>query len=80
MADQVSQTLTRVGWGLLIVIGVAVLAGVLYGLAIFLITPGAVWLKLLVLAALIGGALLIFVVVRDRVRDQKSDKYKDVEI
>ena len=80
MADQVSQTLTRVGWGLLIVIGVAVLAGALYGLAIFLITPVAVWLKLLVLVALIGGALLCFVVVRDRVRDQKSDKYKDVEI
>ncbi|MYD43848.1 MAG: hypothetical protein F4W90_08150 [Gammaproteobacteria bacterium] len=80
MADQVSKTLATLAWILIGVIGVVVSAGLIYLLAIFFAAAISVWIKLLVFVGLTGFALLVIVVIRDRVKEAKTDKYKDIEV
>ena len=81
MADQVSKSMTTVGWLLVSIIAIAVFASMLYAFSLFLGSPEyASWVKILVAIGLLGAVLLLAVVVRDRWREQKTDKYKDIEI
>lgn len=81
MADQVSKSMTTIGWVLISIIGIVVGGGFLYGLVMFLGAAAvAIWIRLLVLIGLVGLALLMAVVIRDRVKEHKTDKYKDIEV
>lgn len=78
MADSMDKALRGVGWvlfagGLLALVGFAI-----YAVAFDDETPLA--LKLL-FAALYGGlALLLVAVLRQRLRERKTDKYRDVQL
>ena len=78
MNEPVVSNTRSLGW-LLFVAGVVIAGGV--GLVVFITDPGiSVGMKLL-LAAIYGGlALLLFSVLRQRLIERKTDKYKDVEI
>lgn len=81
MADQVSKSLTTVAWVLISIIGLVIVGGALFGLLTFFAIPLiSVWVKLLVAIGLIGGSLLLIVVIRDRIKEHKADKYKDVDV
>lgn len=80
MTDPVSKTTTQLGFVLLLCLGLG------YGfLAIVLIvmtlgsTEVPIWAKILVVLGVAGMGLLLFSVVRQRLIDAKTDKYKDVQ-
>ena len=78
MPDNVVRATSSVGW-LLLIVGIVI--GV--GIAIFqwAIAPDvALSIKLLVGAIYLGMAFLLVSVLRQRLIDRKTDKYKDVEI
>lgn len=78
MKDPTVQTSRSIGW-LLFVAGILVVAGV--GLLGFIFSEGtSVWMKLVLVAIYGGLALLLFSVLRQRLIERKTDKYKDVEI
>jgi anti-sigma factor RsiW len=78
MDDSTVTTTRSIGW-LLFMAGLLVIAGI--GLFGFIFSPeisfGA---KLLMIAVYGGLALLLFSVLRQRLIERKTDKYKDVEI
>ena len=78
MNETTVQTSRGIGW-LLFIAGILAVAGVgLYG---FIVEPGlSVWMKLILVAIYGGLALLLFSVLRQRLIERKTDKYKDVEI
>ena len=78
MPDNVVRATSSVGW-LLLIVGIVI--GV--GIAIFQwgIAPDvSLSIKLLVGAIYLGMAFLLVSVLRQRLIDRKTDKYKDVEI
>lgn len=78
MPDNVVRATSSVGW-LLLIVGIVI--GV--GIAIFqwAIAPDvSLYIKLLVGAIYLGMAFLLVSVLRQRLIDRKTDKYKDVEI
>ena len=78
MPDNVVRATRSVGW-LLLIVGIVI--GV--GIAIFqwAIAPDvSLSIKLLVGAIYLGMAFLLVSVLRQRLIDRKTDKYKDVEI
>ena len=80
MGDSVSKTSAKIGFVLLGLICLVVGGGVIWFLVVVLSAEDVpLWLKSLRLIAAIGGALLVFAVVRQRIIDSKTDKYKDIE-
>lgn len=81
MGDSVSKTSTQIGFFLLGLICLIVGGGAILLLGIFF-AVGAIpiWLKALVFIGVAGAVLLIFAVVRQRIVESKTDKYKDIEI
>ena len=78
MQDPKVRNSRGVGW-LLIIIGILALSGV--GVYEFIVDPGLpIWMKLIITAIYGGLAVLLFSVLRQRLIERKSDKYKDVEI
>ena len=78
MNETTVQATRSIGW-LLIIAGILAIAGV--SLYAFIIEPGMpIWMKLILVAIYGGLALLLFSVVRQRLIERKTDKYKDVEI
>ena len=78
MTDNMVRTTSSLGW-LLLVVGIVI--GV--GIAIFqwAIAPDvSLTVKLIVGAIYLGMAFLLVSVLRQRLIDRKTDKYKDVEI
>ena len=81
MSDQVSKSMTKVAWVLIAILGIAITASITFGFIMLLLTPGLpVYIKLLVVAGVIGFGLLLIVVIRDRIQEHKNDKYKDIEV
>ena len=78
MNDSTVQTTRSIGW-LLFIAGVLAIAGVgLYG---FIVEDGMpIWAKLMITAIYGGLVVLLFSVLRQRIIERKTDKYKDVEI
>ncbi len=78
MNDLTVQTSRSVGW-LLFIAGILIITGI--GLYVFIVDASiSIGLKL-VMAAIYGGlAVLLFSVLRQRLIERKTDKYKDVEI
>lgn len=81
MGDSVSKTSTQIGFVLLGLICLLIGGGAILLLGVFF-AVGAIpiWLKALVFIGAAGVALLIFAVVRQRIVESKTDKYKDIEI
>ena len=78
MDDPTVQLTRGIGW-LLFIVGLLVIAGI--GLVGFLFNDGiSVGVKLLMFAIYGGLATLLFSVLRQRLIERKTDKYKDVEI
>jgi len=78
MDDPTVQLTRGIGW-LLFVAGLLVIAGI--GLVGFLFSDDIpVGIKFLMLAIYGGLATLLFSVLRQRLIERKTDKYKDVEI
>lgn len=78
MEDSTVQISRNIGW-LLFIAGLLAAFGV--GLAAFIADSGmSVGEKLIVFAIYGGLAILLFSVLRQRLIERKSDKYKDVEI
>ena len=77
--DDGSVQLTRgIGW-LLFVAALLVIAGI--GLVAFIMSDEIpIGVKLLMVGVYGGLALLLFSVLRQRLIERKTDKYKDVEI
>ena len=80
MPDQISKNMTTAGWVLISIIGVVGAGGVGYVIVMLLISPIPIWIKLLAVVGLVGFALLMGSVIRDRFKAQKDDKYKDIEV
>ena len=80
MADQISKSMTTVGWVLISILGIVAAVGAGYLIVMLLISPIPVWIKLLAIIGLLGFALLMTSVIRDRLKAQKDDKYKDIEV
>jgi hypothetical protein len=78
MSDTTVQVTRGIGW-LLLIGGFLAVAGI--GIYEFLIDPSVGWLaKLLIAVIYCGFAALFISVLRQRLIERKSDKYKDVEI
>lgn len=78
MSDTTAQTSRGIGW-LLFIGGVLAAAGV--GIFVFVTEPAIEWPIKLITVAIYGGLALLFIsVLRQRLIEQKTDKYKDVEI
>ena len=78
MNDPTVQTTRNIGW-LLLIAGLMVVAGI--GLIAFIYNGDISVGEKLVIAAIYGGlASLLFSVLRQRLIERKTDKYKDVEI
>lgn len=78
MDDKTVQTSRNIGW-LMFIAGLLVIAGI--GLFGFLFSSEIpMGMKLLMIAIYVGLALLLFSVLRQRLIERKTDKYKDVEI
>jgi len=78
MNEPVVQNTRGLGW-LLFIAGILAVAGV--GLGAFVVDPSVPVGMKLILAAIYGGlALLLISVIRQRLIERKTDKYKDVEI
>jgi hypothetical protein len=78
MNDTVVQTSRSIGWWLFIA-GFLVIAGV--GLYELIVDTGLhLWIKVILVAIYGGLATLFFSVLRQRLIEHKTDKYKDVEI
>ena len=77
--DESTVQLTRgIGW-VMFVAGILIIAGI--GLVAFLFSDEInIGMKLLLIAIYGGLALLLFSVLRQRLIERKTDKYKDVEI
>jgi anti-sigma factor RsiW len=75
--EAVNRRLTRpMGW-ILFLVGVAVWLG--YAVYAFLTGPEALWEKLAVGAVVVGVGMLFLSVVIDRLRDLKTDPYKEIQ-
>ena len=78
MNDTTVQTTRGIGW-LLLIGGFLAVAGI--GIYEFLTNPSVGWIEKLVVAVIYAGFAALFVsVLRQRLIERKSDKYKDVEI
>ncbi|MCY4142568.1 MAG: hypothetical protein OXG08_02615 [Gammaproteobacteria bacterium] len=80
MADPVSKTTTQLGFVLLLclVVGYGFLAVVLIVMALGSpVIP--IWVKVMVILGVVGMGLLLFSVIRQRLIESKTDKYKDVQ-
>lgn len=78
MDDKIVKTSRSIGW-LLFIAGLLVIAGIgLFGFIFVSEIP--VGIKLVMTAVYGGLALLLFSVLRQRLIERKTDKYKDVEI
>jgi hypothetical protein len=78
MDDPTVQTTRSIGW-LLFISGLLAIAGVI--LAVFIFSDEIpVGMKLIMIAIYGGLATLLFSVLRQRLIERKTDKYKDVEI
>ena len=78
MNDMTVQTSRGIGW-LLFIAGILAVTGV--GLYQFIVEPGMpTWMKLILVAIYGGLVVLLFSVLRQRLIERKTDKYKDVEI
>jgi predicted anti-sigma-YlaC factor YlaD len=78
MNDSTVQTTRRIGW-LMFIAGMLVIAGI--GIVGFLFDDEiSVVMKLVIVAVYGGLATLLFSVLRQRLIERKTDKYKDVEI
>ena len=79
MDDDTGVQLARgIGW-LLFVMAVLIIIGIV--LVVFIFNDGiSIGIKLLMIAFYGGLALLLFSVLRQRLIERKTDKYKDVEI
>lgn len=81
MSDSISKISEQIGFVLLGLVCVAISGGVLWALIAMLSSSEVpLLLKILILVAAAGGILLVFAVVRQRLIDNKTDRYKDVEI
>jgi anti-sigma factor RsiW len=78
MNDNTVETTRSIGW-LFFIAGLLVIAGI--GLAGFLFSDEISFGMKFILIAVYGGlALLLYSVLRQRLIERKTDKYKDVEI
>lgn len=78
MDDSTVQTTRGIGW-LLFIAGLLVVGAI--GLVSFLFSDDiSIGMKILLIAIYGGLALLLFSVLRQRMIERKTDKYKDVEI
>jgi len=78
MNDTTVQTTRGIGW-LLLIGGALVCLGI--GVFVFLFGSSVSLVEKLVVSAIYGGlALLFYSVLRQRLIERKTDKYKDVEI
>jgi anti-sigma factor RsiW len=78
MNEPVTRTSRSIGW-LLLIGGVLIAMGI--GLVAFVLDSSLSVVEKLVAAAIYGGlALLFYSVLRQRLIERKTDKYKDVEI
>lgn len=78
MDDKIVKTSRSIGW-LLFIAGLLVLAG--FGLFGFIFSAEIHLGMKLIMVAIYGGlALLLVSVLRQRLIERKTDKYKDVEI
>lgn len=78
MNDATVQRTRGIGW-LLLAGGVIACAGI--GMFMFLFNPSIGIVEKLIASAIYGGlALLFYSVLRQRLIERKTDKYKDVEI
>lgn len=80
MPDRISKNMTTAGWVLISIIGVVATAGVVYVIGMLLASPIPIWIKLLAVVGIVGFVLLMASVIRDRIKDHKDDKYKDIEV
>ena len=78
MNDSIVQTSRGIGW-ILLIIGLAMALGA--ALHVFFFSPDmSLWEKFMVFAIYGGLGVLLFSVLRQRLIERKTDKYKDVEI
>ena len=78
MNDSTVRVTRGIGW-LLLIGGFLAVAGI--GIYEFLTDPSVGWTEKLVVTVIYGGFVALFVsVLRQRLIERKSDKYKDVEI
>lgn len=80
MPDRISKNMTTAGWVLISIIGVVATAAVVYVIGMLLASPIPIWIKLLAVVGIVGFVLLMASVIRDRIKDHKDDKYKDIEV
>lgn len=81
MPDPVSKATTQIGFVLLLCLGVGYLVLAVVFIVMALDSPTTpIYAKVMVVLGVVGMGLLLFAVVRQRLIESKTDKYKDVEI
>lgn len=78
MADSATRTIQGIGW-LLVIAAALILVGII-GYALLFSGEESSWVGWVVGALYLGFGVLLLSVLRQRLIDRKSDRYKDVDI
>ena len=81
MPDSITRTTTTLGFILLLVLAIGYVGLAIAGIFVAMSSDELpIYAKVIIVVAMVGFGLLLFAVVRQRIIDYKTDKYKDVEI
>ena len=81
MKDGVTKLFTNIGLFSLSLCAICYVGLVTWGVWAGLLDRELPWIvKGFIIFGILGGGILLFVVIRERLIERKTDKYKDVEI
>lgn len=81
MKDQVTKLFTNIGLVALLICAFCYLGIAIWGVSVGLFSDELPWVfKGLIVFGILGGGILLGVVIRERLIESKTDKYKDVEL
>lgn len=81
MKDRVTNVFTNIGLLALLLCAICYVGLVTVGIWIGLFSDTVHWVfKVLIISGMVGGGILLLVVIRERLIERKTDRYKDVEL
>lgn len=81
MKDHITKVFTNVGLLALLLCAICYVGLAIWGLWIGIFSEEVPWMvKGIIFFGIVGGGILLLVVIRERLIERKTDRYKDVEL
>lgn len=81
MKDNGTKLFTNIGFIVLLLCAICYVGLAIWGVSAGILSPEVPWIvKGLIFFGIVGGGILFAVVIRERIIESKTDKYKDVEL